>query len=430
MSMQPVTLNWMSVIRAAIVACVYCIALPQPAYSQSVPVVIDNVRIEIGDGTVIDRGSVVFAHGQIQSVTVNTPIAPANAQFIDGTGKVVTPGLIESHSQLGLIEVDMEKSSVDASLSTSSMVPAFCSSDGYHADSVRIPIARAEGITAAVIAPLGRILYGTAAWAFLDQSPITPQPLPNIALMGGVGHAAAKAAGGARGGVWLKLRQAFADARFYQNHRALFARGEMYGLSLAPAHLEALLPIINGTRPWVVEANRASDIMQALVFAQQEHLRLIISGGKEAWRVAPALAQARVPVIVRPSMQSPDSFDALTARDDAATILHAAGVPLIISAAIGEDNTPRLRQEAGIAVAYGLPHSAALQAITQTPARIFGQDKATGTVQIGKRADLVLWSGDPLEVRSSAEAVWINGVAQPLITRQRVLAERYLAPPQ
>jgi imidazolonepropionase-like amidohydrolase len=140
--------------------------------------------------------------------------------------------------------------------------------------------------------------------------------------------------------------------------------------------------------------------------------------------VAAQLAKAQVPVVLVPSQQVPGNFEQLRARDDAAALLSAAGVPLVLGCA--DSSHRRLRQEAGLAVAYGLPRAKALATITSSPARALGLEKELGTVEPGKRADLVLWAGDPLELSTLAQRIFIGGVEQSLVTRQTKLVERYL----
>jgi imidazolonepropionase-like amidohydrolase len=245
-----------------------------------------------------------------------------------------------------------------------------------------------------------------------------------VAMYGDVSAGAAEAAGGARGGTWLKLREAFADARAWGKNRAAYEQNRSRALALPPLHLEALQPVLAGKLPLVLVAHRASDLLTALAFAKEEGVKLVLLGATEAWEVAKPLADAKVPVVLVPSEQVPGSFEQLHARDDAAALLAKAGVPLVLGCSNFQKR--RLRQEAGIAVAYGLPRDAALAAITLGPAKALGLDKTLGTVEPGKRADVVLWSGDPLELSTVAEAVFIAGERQPTATRQRALVERYL----
>ena len=338
---------------------------------------------------------------------------------------MLTPGFIELHSTIGLKEVDLEPSTTDDGLDGLLLAPGFRATDGFNPQTAWIPFAREEGLTSVVVAPTHGLLAGTGVWVPLTgKLDAMPDPKAPTAMFGAVGSGAADAAGGARGGVWLKLREAFADARAYGKNRAAFEQNRWRTLALPPLHLEALQPIVTGKLPLVLAMDRASDILTALTFAKDEGVRLVVLGGAEAWLVSKQLAQAKVPVVLVPSEQLPASFEALYARDDAATLLAKAGVPLVLGCS--DFQKRRLRQEAGIAVAYGLDRAVALSAITLAPAKALGLEKDVGTVEAGKRADVVLWSGDPLELSTVAERVFIGGEEQPQASRQRALVERYL----
>jgi len=391
-------------------------ALP-PASGSSF--VIEHATIEIGDGSSLEDASVVVDKSIIKAVGAR--VEAPGVRTIDGRGKVVSPGLVESASSLGLVEVSAVESSNDRRLHGANAAPAFRATDGFNPLSIHIPVARKQGITTAVCAPGGTLLYGVAGlFDLTGDAGVVPRP---AAMFGGVGAGAAAALGKSRGGVWLRMREIVSDTIFYRSHRKAFEQGRSRPLSLAPMHHEALYPVLDGTMPLVLEANRESDIRTALGFARAHGIRLVISGGAEAWLVADELAAASVPVILAPSYQGPFGFDSLHARDDLASILDARGVKVIITSGswVG-----RLRQEAGIAVAYGLDRSEAIRAITLAPAEVFGRADRIGSIAPGKRANLVLWSGDPLETTTIAERVWIDGVAQSLVTRQDQLARRYL----
>jgi imidazolonepropionase-like amidohydrolase len=175
----------------------------------------------------------------------------------------------------------------------------------------------------------------------------------------------------------------------------------------------------------VFHVDRASDILETLKFAQKYGLDPVISGGTQAWMVAEQLAAARVPVLLNPLVNLPGNFDRIGARLDNATILQATGVTVAING--GEShNARKQRQLAGNAVAYGLTHNAGLAALTRNPARIFGVADKQGSIQRRMPANVVLWSGDPLEVTSVAEVVIINGKLIPMESRQTKLRDRYL----
>lgn len=400
---------------------------------------IHNVRIEVGDGTTIEHGHVVLKQGRITAVLADKSstktsraVQGVNVNVIDGAGKVLTPGFIESVTRVGIAEVEAEGATNDFAYEAGGvLVPGFRAADAFNPHSSRIALGRLGGVTDAIVAPKGALLNGSGAWFSLTGDlrqgmPNVQRPAAMFAVIGGE-SAEHPGVGGARGGAWLKLRQAFADARFYASHRAAVDRGDARPLSLSPLHLQALAPVLERRVPLVIEMHRASDIVTALRFAAAERIRLVVLGGAEAWRVADQLKAAKVPVILKPSVQGPKSFDSLAARDDLAARLHEAGVTVVLSAVYWSHNLRRLRQEAGIAVAYGLPYGEAIRAISSTPAKVFGRGADIGSVRVGKRANLVLWSGDPLQPSSRVERLWIDGKAMSLETRQQQLAERYAA---
>ena len=389
------------------------------------PIAITGARVELGDGTGLDNATVVLDGERIAAVGVGLA-PPADAQVIDGRGKVVTPGLIAPSTQVGLLDVSLERATVDASLEGAA-VPAFRALDGFNPRSWRIAIDREQGVTSEVLTPEGALLRGQGFWVELSGEPSSVARARRVASFGALSEVARGAAGGSRGGVLLRLREMFDDVRFYRANKSAFDKAQTRALSLSRLHLEALFDVVDGKLPLVMDADRASDIEALLALAAQEHLRVVVNGGAEAWMVAAELAARKVPVILQPSSMEPASFDALNARDDGAARLFAAGVPVVISSGTTELGTTRLRQEAGIAVSYGLPWRAALAAITSNAAQAFGVDAEVGTLAKGKRADVVVWSGDPFETDTWAEAVFIAGRRQSLDTRQHALAERYRA---
>lgn len=388
------------------------------------PLAIVDARVETGDGKVFDRATVVVDQGRIVAVGPNVAV-PSGAERIDGSGKVLTPGIVATNTQVGLVEVGMETSTVDSQLDGETAVPGFRAIDGYNPLSPRVAIDREQGVTTQILTPRGKLLYGQGYAVELSGALASTSDARRVAVFGGLGEDAKAAAGGARGGVLLKLREIFDDVRFYRANRAAYDRADARPLSLSRVHLEALVDVVEGRLPLVVDVHRAADIHALLAFAREQKIKVVVSGGAEAWAVAPELAAANVPVILQPSSMEPFSFESLRARDDAAALLRRAGVVVIISSGSTDNGTTRVRQEAGIASAYGLPRSQALECITLAPARVFGVDREVGSIAAGKRANLVLWSGDPLEPASAAELVLIGGEPMSLATRQRALAERY-----
>jgi imidazolonepropionase-like amidohydrolase len=387
------------------------------------PIAITDARIEVGDGTVIEKGTVVVDQGRIIAVGANTPV-PTGAEKIDGNGKIITPGIISVGAQAGIVEIGLEQQTVDARLEGVA-VPAFRAIDGFNPRSMRIAIEREQGVTTEVLTPWGALLMGQAFAVEMSGESDSATRAKRVAMVGGFGSGAKESVGGARGGVILKLREIFDDVRFYKANRAAYDKAQARELSLPRIHLEALIDVVDGRLPLVFDVNRASDIQALLRFAQEQKIRVIVNGGAEAWLVANELAAAKVPVLMQPSMMMPWDFDWLHARDDAATLLEKAGVQVVIMSGATDNGTSRVRQEAGVAVSYGMSRAAAIRAICEAPARVFGLDADIGTIARGKRADLVVWSGDPLELSTSAEVVLINGAKTSLETRHRQLAEKY-----
>ncbi|MBI1946797.1 MAG: amidohydrolase family protein [Deltaproteobacteria bacterium] len=417
--MTPLALALALLLEAAPAAAVAAPSTPAP------PLAIMGARVELGDGTGLANASVIVVDGKIAEVGVGLS-PPRGAQVIDGRGKVLTPGLIATGSQVGLVEVGLERGTVDASLEGAA-VPAFRAIDGFNPRSWRVAIDRGQGVTSSVLTPWGALIHGQGFVVELSGEPDSPAHAKRVAMFGALAGGARDAAGGSRGGVLLRLREILDDVRFYRANKSAYDRAQTRPLALSRLHLEAMFDVVDGKLPFVIDANRESDLRALLALADEQRLRVVVNGGAEAWLVAKELAARKVPVILQPTTMEPWGFDALHARDDAAALLDEAGVPLILSSGGTDNGTTRLRQEAGVAVAYGLPWRKALTAITLAPSRAFGVDGELGTIAKGKRADLVLWSGDPFEVSSAADVVIIGGRRQDMGSRQRALAERYRA---
>jgi len=197
--------------------------------------------------------------------------------------------------------------------------------------------------------------------------------------------------------------------------------------ALLTAQGRQVLAGFNGSGVVLFDVERASDILQVLAFSAENNLNAVISGGTEAWMVADQLAESGVPVLLDPLMNLPVSFDQLGARLDNAAILYDAGVTIAFTAeGDSPHNARKLRQAAGIAVANGLPHEAALAGLTVNPASIFSLPAGYGTITPNTAANLVIWSGDPLEVTAIADQVVLNGKLIPMVSRQTLLRDRYL----
>lgn len=366
----------------------------------------------------LDDATIVIRDGKIAEV--GKVAAPAGAKIIDGKGKVVTAGLIEASSMLGLIEIDLEGSGNDGRFGTSptEVHAGYRASDAFDPRSVAIAVARGGGVTSAVIGPRGGLVAGQAAFVSLGGG----APLRNtVAMQAALGPSASSM--GSRGYAVERLRELFDDVDAYRKNRAGFERNQSRKLAANRLDLEALIPVLEGRVVLVISASSEVDIRAALAIAAERKLKIAISDGDEAWRVAKELAAAKVPVLIDPTANLPGSIAAADVRDDNATMLSKAGVRVAISTLGSTSMARTIRQLAGIAVANGLSWADGLASITTVPAQIYGLDR--GTLEKGKPADVVLWSGDPLELATRVETVITNGVVQSLDSHQTRLRDRY-----
>ncbi|MEO8077083.1 MAG: amidohydrolase family protein [Acidobacteriota bacterium] len=401
----------------------------QPARPAPVPVetiAITNARVLPVSGPAIDRGTVVMTGGKIVAVGANLQ-PPAGARIIDGAGKVVTPGWIESATQIGIVEIaGGAKGTDDQSTSDAGLTAAFNVVDAFNGETTVIPVTRAEGITSAVVMPAGasHVLLGQGALMDLSgaQVPASVRKAP-VAMFAILGEAGAEAEGGSRASAMLRLREALQDAVDFSRHGTQWLAAQRRPYARGRLDLEALVPVVRGQLPLAIQANRASDLLAAMRLADEFGLKLILMGAAEGWKVAEQLAAHKVPVVVKPLTDIP-VFDALGATLENAGRLSKAGVTVVLST-FDTHNARNLRQEAGNAIAYGMDPAAALEAVTLTPARVWGVADRSGSLQPGKDADVVVWSGDPFELTTGPEHVFIAGREMSKDTRQRQLLEKY-----
>ena len=386
--------------------------------------------IAIAGGTVypasgpkLANATVLIRDGRIAAVGTNVSV-PSDATRIDATGKWVTPGLIDGAGQLGLVEISAVPGTREAILLGDTIAAAFNVTEGINPASTLIPVTRIEGITTALAVPAGHLVSGQAVLIDLDGATIEQMLVKSpVGVVADLSESGKDEAGASRAESADRLRRVFRDALEYERRKADFGRAQMRPLAASAADLEALLPVVHGREPLIAVANRRSDIETALRLAREFKLKLVLSGGAEAWEIAPELAAAGVPVLVEPLDNIP-SYDALGIRYENAALLAKAGV----SVALLETNTHNsrdLRQQAGNAVSYGMTWDQALRAVTLTPAEIFGVADRYGSLDIGKVANVVVWSGDPFDFSTGVEHVYIRSREIPLRSRQTELLERY-----
>jgi imidazolonepropionase-like amidohydrolase len=358
---------------------------------------------------VIPRGTVVIEDGRIAAVGPNVAV-PDGARVIDASGKVVTPGFLDNASTLGLVEIGAVSGTNDMSTSDDAITAAFTVVDAINPLSTLIPVTRVEGITRAVVQPQNgsSLIAGTGALIDLGGDRVTAILHRNPTAM----YAVLGESGAGRAGGSLRLREALEDARDYAANRTAYAESRRRDYALSRLDLEALAPVVAGEVPLAVGVHRASDILATLRLAQDLGLRLILMGVAEGWTVAGDIAGAGVPVVLAP-MQNIPRFERLANTLENAARLDRAGVNVAF-ATFDAHNSRNLKQ---------------LAAVTVNGARIWGVDERYGTLEVGRDADVVVWSGDPLELTTTVEYVFIRGREMSKETRQRELLERYRSLP-
>lgn len=370
-------------------------------------------------GEVIAEDSVILvAEGRIQAVGSALDV-PAGYSIVDAAGKVVTPGLIVSNSQLGIVEIGGAATTVDSRVREHPLGAAFDVRYALNDAATAIAVNRRDGVTRAIVAPQpGNDPF--AGWGvairLTDRDILTSV---DVGLFGAIGAATSSYVGGSRSAVVQRMRRGLEQAQRYRASSYNPGPGDF-----SHADLAALKRFRGANVPLALEVHRANEIREAVALAEDFDLDLIVLGATEAWQVSELLAAQRVPVVIDVLANLPSSFERLGARLDNAALLSEAGVQVVFT--VGDSQNARwLRQVAGNAVANGMEHAAALESITRIPAQVWGLEPGLGTLRPGAPADLVIWTGDPLELTQWAERVMIDGEWQDTSSRQTRLFERY-----
>jgi imidazolonepropionase-like amidohydrolase len=413
------------------------LALALPAAAQDVA--ITNAKLVIGDGAgPVEGGTVVVRGGRVVAAGAGVTV-PAGVRVVDAGGRYVTPGIFAGFTRMGIVEVDAVQGTNDTSAGSSPFNAALDVAPAVNPRSTPLAVNRLEGVTRAVVAPdnsNGSIFAGQGA--IIDLAPdMDAVTRPRAFQFMEFGETGARSAGGSRPAAYAMLRNALFEVREYARNPASFAdRGKDALLTRADA--EALVPVVQGKVPLLAHVERASDILGVLRLKREiPALKLVLVGATEGWTVAREIAAAGVPVIASALADLPASFESLAATQSNIGRMKAAGVTVGIGT-INEDEARQARWEkqfAGNLVALGripgasgLDWGEAFATITARPAEALGMGDEFGSLRPGRRGDVVIWDGDPLEIGTSAVSVFIDGVEQPMTSRQTRLRERYWDP--
>ncbi len=427
----------------------FCAALAPALHAQKPAVyAVTGAKIYTMAGPPIENGTIIILGGKIAAVGADVPVPPG-AEVIDAKGLQVYPGLFDSYSRLGLTEIGAVSATVDTS-ELSQYNPHLNAYTAIHPASDHIPVARANGITHAVAAPGGGGFGGSSGGVIPGQATLinlSGWTIEEMDIRKSVGLVVN----------WPSMQTTTFDTSTFETRQRPFTEvkkeyeervgkledwlnaARQYAQAIAsPAaagierdqKLEALGPVIKGERPVIVNANQERDIRNALEFCQKQKLRMILAGGGEAWKVKDELKKAGVPVILRPvqtlPMQEDDPYDR---PNTTAGELQQAGIQVAI-ATFDSSDSRTLPYEAGNAVPFGLAWEEAIKAITLYPAQILGVADQLGSIEVGKRANLIVTDGDPLEIQTDFKHVFINGHPVSLENRHKRLYDQYRARPR
>jgi imidazolonepropionase-like amidohydrolase len=401
-------------------------------------VAITGGTVAIGDGSApIPNGTVVIRDGRIVAAGSGVPV-PAGAQVVDAQGKWVAAGIVAGLSSLGLADSDGVEESNDVSAAGSPFAAAIDVSPAINPDGVMVGNERAAGVTRAIVSSGNRksIFQGQGAVISLGQNGPTITRARAFQYVE-LGEDGAQAAGGSRPAAYVALHEALSEAQDYRRSPATFGGRETGSLIKRP-DAQALVAVLDGKEPLLVHVERASDIRSVLALkSAYPQVKLVLVGASEGWMVAREIAAARVPVIAAALADLPEAFERLAATESNVGRMTQAGVPVAIS--MVDASAPaierNLKQFAGNLVAIskvpgsaGLDWGKAFATITSKPAQALGLDGEIGSLRPGRRADVVVWSGDPLELASAPVQVYIDGQPQPTVSRQMQLRDRYMTP--
>jgi imidazolonepropionase-like amidohydrolase len=386
-------------------------------------------------GPDVANGTIVVRDGRIASISPGGAPAPG-APVVDGKGKHVYPSLFPPMTVLGLEEIDAVRATRDKE-ELGGINPAARADVAINYDSELLPVARSGGILVAGVTPIGGIISGTAAvtklegWTREDATIKAPAAItiywPDLRINRSPSASrSVKKQEKARDEALERLRETFRDARAYAKARGAEKTAGVPKHDFDP-RLEALRPALDGAIPVIVNAQRLAQIRDAMKWAAEEKLKLVIWGGADAWRMADELAKAGVPVILESPLDLPlREDDAYDSRFAGAAALEKAGVRVAFNDG-GSDasNVRNFPQLAAMSVAFGYPREKAVAALTLEPARILGVDGRIGSLEPGKDATIIVTDGDLLDLRSRVVAAYLDGRPLDLTDKQKRLYERY-----
>ncbi|WP_251922066.1 amidohydrolase family protein [Salinibacter ruber] len=416
------------------------LALPAHAQKQpgfQGPFALTNAQVIVAPGDTLDDGTVVIRDDSIAAVGPDVSV-PSDAQAFDLSGQMVYPGFIDSGTHLGLAEIGSLPETQDFN-EIGDLTAHMNALTAVNPSTVHVPTTRVHGITSVITEPENGILPGTAALIglhgytpeqmHLGDVTLTKLNFPSVGRQGPSDDRSPETIQKEAEKALTQLNDLWAQAeRYARIDSAVAEQPEARRQPEFVPAMEGLLPVIRGEQPLMISANAAADISKAFDWAEERGVldQLILSGALEGWRVADEIAAADVPVLVGSIMQPPSrESDRYDKAYRTPALLHDAGVTVALRSGKTE-NVRNLVFHAGFAAAHGLGKTEALRAITTTPARIFGVADQVGTIEAGKRANLFVANGDPLQPATDVQHLFIDGYKLPLENRATKLYDEFL----
>ncbi len=381
-----------------------------------------GAKILVGDGSSIDNATLLIEKKRIIKIGQDIPISQG-FEVINVAGHIITPGFIDSITEVGIVEVSLEDGANDALQKNAFIDPTLNMSIAVNRYSSVIPITRKEGVTSVIALPNGGFISGKGVWLDLHSDIHEKESVFSTFLSVSFGKEGTGSAQFTRSQILSKFVTMLDDTLWYLKNKKSYFENKTRTLSLSFQQLEAMVPIIQSDTPVLFFANRASDMLQIIKLTEQYHLKAVIAGACEGWMIADELKTSKISLILNPLQNAPDSFSSMGCRDDNAALLAQNGVSVIIST-FDTHNSRLLRQYVGNAIRSGLSYEKALASVTYNPAIAFGQGDY-GIIKEGVLANIVVWDSDPFELSSVAKMVFIHGKLQNNFTRQDALFGRY-----
>ena len=387
-------------------------------------IVIKNATIYDGVSDSPYKGNIQIEDDKIKR------ISSSNLQgdfIIDAQEKIVTPGLIATDTEIGIVEIGALSVTRDDSADMYKI--GFSIYDAFNPNSTLIPWNRSNGVTTSLTIPQNTSSpIGGMGSLFVLDGKLNVTGVRDAAMVGQVGGSSS----GSRSEHYaiiedlLVMASSLSKSDLSSDSNIYELIGEWSitdAMELHPRDIKALFKILNDNVPLIMKSHRASDLLKLIEIKERFNLNMIIMGAQEAHLVKSELAEAEIPLIINPINNIPDSFDELASNIQMASRLEEAGIPLMFNTSRSH-NYHLIRQGAGVAVANGMSYGAAIKSLTSVPANTFGMSDR-GTLEVGKIADLIIWDDDPLEPSAMPEHVFISGETIDLTTRASRLTDRY-----